>query len=75
MVLERRIRGDVNAALNRLIDDGVLVGFESEWDNGQNTGHVVIIAGSATNSEAALEVVRRALRRFADRVTVSLKAG
>ena len=72
----RRIRGDVNVILNRLVNEGVFAGFETTFDD-KTFGRVeiIVVAGTATNPKVAKLAVRTELKPFLDQVTVVVKAG
>jgi hypothetical protein len=72
----RRIRGDINVILNRLVGEGVIAGFTTSFDD-KSAGRVAIsvVAGSATNPKVVRLAVRTELKRFLDQVTVVVKPG
>ncbi len=74
----RRVRGDVNAILNRLIRDGVIAAFETKQDSTSalvSRLRIFVVPGSATDPNAAKRAVTTALENFSDLVSVRVKAG
>src|SRR4051812_22816152 len=69
----RRIRGDVNVVLNRLVRDGVIADFQTTFDEESHRRRVriAIVPGAATNPELVRSTVKVALERFSEAVQLS----
>jgi len=71
------LRGDINKALNRLVREGVIVGFQTNFGTpAEPYGvHVIVTPTSATNLEAVRNTVTDALSSLSEDVTVTVRAG
>ncbi len=70
------LRGDVNAILNRLVREGVISAFQSNFGTPAEAYgvHIIITPASATDREAARRTVAAALDGLSEQVTITVKA-
>ena len=70
------LRGDVNAILNRLVREGVISAFQTNFGTPAEAYgvHVIITPGSATDRERVRSIVAQALQNLSEQVTITVKA-
>lgn len=70
------LRGDVNAILNRLVREGVISAFQTNFGTPAEAYgvHVIITPGSATDGERVRRTVSQALENLSEQVTITVKA-
>ena len=71
------LRGDVNAILNRLVREGVISAFQTNFGTPAEAFgvHIIIITPpSATDREAVRRTVGQALDGLSEQVTITVKA-
>jgi hypothetical protein len=68
------LRGDVNVALNRLVAEGTIAGFRTNFGSTepQMGLHVIVTPGSTTDSEDVRRVVTGALEKLVEAPTVTV---
>jgi len=72
----RSLRGDVNAILNKLVRDGMIVGFRTNFDlRTPAEPELTVFAGAALDHERVEEVVCEALEALPETIIVTVKAG
>ena len=70
------LRGDVNAILNRLVREGVISAFQTNFGTPAEAYgvHVIVTPASVTDREAVRRAVAQALDSLSEQVTVTVKA-
>jgi len=70
------LRGDVNAILNRLVREGVISAFQTNFGTPSEAFgvHIIITPPSATDREAVRRTVGQALDGLSEQVTITVKA-
>lgn len=70
------LRGDVNAILNRLVREGVISAFQTNFGTPPEAFgvHIIITPPSASDREAVRRTVGQALDGLSEQVTITVKA-
>jgi len=70
------LRGDVNAILNRLVREGVISAFQTNFGTPAEAYgvHIIITPGSATDRDGVRRAVAAALDGLSEQVTITVKA-
>ena len=70
------LRGDVNAILNRLVREGVISAFQTNFGTPAEAFgvHIIITPPSATDRDAVRRMVAQALDGLSEPVTITVKA-
>ena len=72
----RSVRGDVNVILNKLVREGIIVGFSTNFDTRSTAEpEVTVIAGTAMDHGRVQDAVCRALEPVPETIIVTVKAG
>ena len=72
----KTLRGNVNEILNRLVQDGVIVGFRTNFESRATAEPTVtVFAGTAMNHARVEEAVCKALQALPETIIVRVKAG
>ncbi len=71
----RKIRGSVNVVLNRLVREGVITGFRTNFDQqgGATTPHVTATVAEEWSLEAARALIVDALTEVASGIDVTVE--
>jgi hypothetical protein len=70
------LRGDVNVILNKLVQDGIIVGFSTNFDKRSTAQpEVTVVAGTAMDHKRVEDAVCRALEPVPETIIVTVKAG